>query len=117
RALELSEMPKSKLNLPAYRLVALAAAAGLIAGVIAVYVMGVPEGNMDAAQSACAAKSDTAEALQPAMVGEVAAMLPADPPQALTDLTFNGPDGKPMKLSDLAGKTILLNLWATCFVP
>ena len=43
-------------------------------------------------------------------------MLPADPPQSLKSLAFNAPDGKPMTLADRAGKTVLLNLWATwCF--
>lgn len=31
--------------------------------------------------------------------------------------TFNGPDGKAMVLSDLKGKVILLNLWATWCAP
>jgi thiol-disulfide isomerase/thioredoxin len=31
--------------------------------------------------------------------------------------TFNGPDGKAMKLSDLKGKVVLLNLWATWCAP
>jgi len=39
------------------------------------------------------------------------AMKVAKPP------TFNGPDGKPMQLSDLKGKVILLNLWATWCAP
>ena len=30
---------------------------------------------------------------------------------------FNGPDGKPMTLSDLKGKVVLLNLWATWCAP
>ena len=39
------------------------------------------------------------------------AMAVAKPP------TFNGPDGKPMMLSDLKGKVVLLNLWATWCAP
>ena len=39
------------------------------------------------------------------------AMAVAKPP------TFNGPDGKPMTLSDLKGKIVLLNLWATWCAP
>ncbi len=44
-------------------------------------------------------------------------MLPADPPQSLAKLAFNSPDGKPMTLADRAGKTVLLNLWATWCAP
>jgi len=35
----------------------------------------------------------------------------------MPDLAFEGPDGKPMKLSDLRGKVVLLNLWATWCAP
>ena len=43
--------------------------------------------------------------------------MPADPPQSLQSLAFNGPDGKPMTLADRAGKTLLVNLWATWCAP
>ena len=51
------------------------------------------------------------------LTGEVAALLPADPPQSMKSLAFNGPDGKPMTIADHAGKTVLLNLWATWCAP
>ena len=35
----------------------------------------------------------------------------------LPDLTFQDADGKPRKLSDWRGKTVLVNLWATWCVP
>ena len=44
-------------------------------------------------------------------------MLAASPPQSLSDLAFNGPDGQPMTLRDLSGKTVLMNLWATWCAP
>ena len=31
--------------------------------------------------------------------------------------TFNGPDGKPMKVADFKGKPLLVNLWATWCAP
>ncbi|MBE0692671.1 MAG: TlpA family protein disulfide reductase, partial [Aquamicrobium sp.] len=49
--------------------------------------------------------------------GEVAAMLAASPPQSLRGLSFNAPDGTPMTLADLSGRTVLLNLWATWCAP
>ena len=66
---------------------------------------------------ACAAKSDRAKKVAAAATGQVAALLPADPPQSLKSLAFNGPDGKPMTIADHAGKTVLLNLWATWCAP
>jgi len=111
---------------PAVRLILLAAVAGALAGAVAVYVTSRPAGNNqpelpaaalnEADVAACAAKADKAKSLAASATGEVAAMLPADPPQSLKALAFNAPDGKPMTLADRAGKTVLLNLWATwCF--
>ena len=69
------------------------------------------------ADAACAAKAESAKTVEAADTGHVAAMLPADPPQSLAAIAFNGPDGKPMTLADRAGKTVLLNLWATWCAP
>src|SRR5258706_6803193 len=38
-------------------------------------------------------------------------------PLRLLDLAFEDADGKPKKLSDWRGKTVLVNLWATWCVP
>src|SRR5216683_1535797 len=49
--------------------------------------------------------------------GEVAALTMATAPLRLPDLAFQDADGKPRKLSDWRGKTLLVNLWATWCVP
>ena len=111
---------RNRLLLPGLRPIVIALVAGAIAGAVAIYVTGGLDGNggrSDPADIACAAKAETAKKLGAAAVGEVAAMLAADPPQSLAKLAFNGPDGKPMTLADLGGKTVLLNLWATWCVP
>ncbi len=41
----------------------------------------------------------------------------ATAPLKLPDLAFEDADGKPVKLSDWRGKTVLVNLWATWCVP
>lgn len=118
-------MANGKFHLPTARLVALAVVAGMAAGAFGVYVMGSPSGNNgqqvaagDAGESdACSAKTELAKAAGDAARGEVAAMLPADPPRSLTDLAFNAPDGTPMTIADLSGKTLLVNLWATWCAP
>lgn len=112
---------------PAIRLILLAVVAGALAGAVAVYVTSRPAGNnaaeatapvvSEADVAACVAKADIAKTLAASATGDVAAMLPADPPQSLKGLAFNAPDGKPMTLADLAGKTVLLNLWATWCAP
>ena len=117
---------EKKSTFPAVRLILLAVVAGALAGAVAVYVTSRPAGNNEAAApaasvseadvAACAARAETAKSVAASATGDVAAMLPADPPQSLRTLAFNDPDGKPMTLADRSGKTVLLNLWATwCF--
>jgi len=119
---------EKKSSFPAARLIVLAVVAGAIAGAVAVYVTSRTAGNnaaqapavaqaSDADIAACAAKTERAKQVGAAATGAVAAMLPSDPPQSLKALAFNGPDGKPMTLADRAGKTVLLNLWATWCAP
>lgn len=111
---------------PATRLIAAALVAGALAGAVAVYVRGGLDGNNAPGpvavadgkdDAACAGKSDRAKKIASTATGQVAALLPADPPQSLKSLAFNGPDGKPMTIADHAGKTVLLNLWATWCAP
>lgn len=111
---------------PAPRLILAALVAGVLAGAVAVYVRESGSGNNAPDQVAtadskddvaCAAGADHAKKVAAAATGEVAALLPADPPQSMRHLAFNGPDGKPMTLADHAGKTLLLNLWATWCAP
>ncbi|MEP9373013.1 TlpA disulfide reductase family protein [Mesorhizobium sp. KR1-2] len=128
-------MADGKKLIPTTRLLVMAALAGAVAGAIAVYVSNTLSGNNapvvaqqvaakapvaganSADNAACAAKTDKARATADAAAGEVAAMLPADPPQSLKSLAFTAPDGKPMTLADHAGKTLLVNLWATWCAP
>jgi len=117
---------KSKL-IPAPRAILIALVAGALAGAVAVYVREGLSGNnaellpapveTTAADTACAAKAASAKTIAAAAVGAVAAMSPADPPVNLAGLAFNSPDGKPMSVGTLSGKTLLLNLWATWCAP
>jgi thiol-disulfide isomerase/thioredoxin len=66
---------------------------------------------------ACRAAVDTAKKIAPLAQGEVAALTMATAPLKLPDLAFEDADGKPKKLSDWRGKTVLVNLWATWCVP
>jgi thiol-disulfide isomerase/thioredoxin len=121
---------------PATRLVAVALVAGALAGAVAVYVRENHLGNATPPETvaggsqddvACAGKAETARTVAASATGQVAALLPADPPQSLKALAFEGADGKPMTLADFAGKpaggqaakgkTLLVNLWATWCAP
>lgn len=65
----------------------------------------------------CALSTALSEKLKPLARGEVAALSLARTPRPATELTFEGPDGQPRKLSEFRGKAVLLNLWATWCVP
>lgn len=119
-------MANGQSNLPTGRLIGIAAVAGVLAGALGVYVMGGPSGNNEptpataavdpAAAAACEAKTEKVASLDPLIKGEVAAMLPADPPRLVGDLAFNDPQGNRMQLGDI-GKVTLVNLWATWCAP
>ena len=67
--------------------------------------------------SACAGAVDLARKIGPLARGEVAALTMATSPLRLPDLAFWDAEGKPRKLSEWRGKTVLVNLWATWCVP
>ena len=67
--------------------------------------------------SACNGAVSLAQKIAPLAHGEVAALTVATTPLRLPDLAFEDADGKPKKLSDWRGRTVLVNLWATWCVP
>ncbi len=114
-------MTDQKKSLPAVRIVALAALAGLIAGAALIYVKETGSGNGAGAETAasdtCPLAAGKVAAITPFLKGQVAAMSPVPEPHPVPGLTFKGADGKDLTLADFAGKTVLLNLWATWCVP
>ncbi|ASY57979.1 MULTISPECIES: thiol:disulfide interchange protein TlpA [Sinorhizobium] len=113
-------MQDQKKRPPAVKLFALAALFGVIAGAAAVYVKETGSGNGGAAPTAdasCPLAGEKVAALTPLMRGQVAAMTPAANPRPIGGLDFTGPDGKPLTLASFAGKTVLVNLWATWCLP
>src|SRR4051812_42593531 len=67
--------------------------------------------------AACSGAVSLARKIAPLAHGEVAALTMATTPLRLPDLVFEDADGKPKKLTDWRGKTVLVNLWATWCVP
>jgi thiol-disulfide isomerase/thioredoxin len=90
-------------------------AIGGLAGFAALYGLGLS--RAPAGDPACRAAVATAQKIAPLARGEVAALTMASAPLKLPDLAFEDADGKPKKLSDFRGKTLLVNLWATWCVP
>ena len=95
--------------------IAAGAIAGLAVGLAAVYGIGALQRNP--ADAACRPAAALADHLATLAHGEVAAVSVASAPRRLPDLTFNDASGKPRKLSEWRGRTVLLNLWATWCVP
>src|ERR1700709_959493 len=89
---------------------------GALIGFAAVYGFGAFKRG-PAGDSACNGAVDLAKKIAPLAQGEVAALTMATIPLRLPDLAFEDADGKPRKLSDWRGKTVLVNLWATWCVP
>jgi thiol-disulfide isomerase/thioredoxin len=115
-----NEMTTRKpLGLPSLKLISIAAVAGIIAGAAAVYIKETGSGNGggETASGQCAATKDLAQKITPLAKGQVAAMVAANEPRKLTTVAFNDADNKPLTLDSFAGKTVLLNLWATWCVP
>jgi thiol-disulfide isomerase/thioredoxin len=88
---------------------------GAVAGFAGIYGFGGL--RRSAGDPACAATVDLARKIAPLAHGEVAALTMATKGLRLPDLAFDDGDGKPRKLSDWRGKTVLVNLWATWCVP
>ena len=89
---------------------------GAAIGFAAVYGFGGLVHNASG-DPACRPAVDVARRIGPLAHGEVAALTMATAPLRLPDLAFQDADGKPRKLSDWRGKTVLVNLWATWCVP
>ena len=98
-------------------LFALVAVAGAIAGALAVYFTGLGPGNRTLVAGNSAPAIAAAKRLAPLAHGELAAFRAADPPAKLDQLDFKAPDGADVSLASFAGKTVLLNLWATWCAP
>lgn len=117
----MSEPEKPRTNL--LRLIGLAVLAGTLAGAAALYVNGSApvHGEVQTTSgdqvSTCAANPVTAEAIGKAASGDVAGMLPANPPKSLALFGFNSPDNTPITIGEFKGRTVLMNLWATWCVP
>jgi thiol-disulfide isomerase/thioredoxin len=89
---------------------------GAVIGFVGVYGIGSWK-RTAAGDSGCRPAVDLAHKLAPLAQGEVAALTMATAPLRLPDLAFEDADGKPKKLSDWHGRTVLVNLWATWCVP
>ena len=115
-----------------------AAIVGSLVGIVAIYVSETGSGNIvgprasgEAAKAANARQSDVAEErlacadapiragkLADFATGDVAAMIPmTDRGLDISPVAFKGPDSSALTIGSFAGRTTLVNLWATWCVP
>lgn len=114
-----------------------AAVAVVAVGVVAIYVFGNRQGNTTPEVAApptltgpaqlaaatpeqeanCELAPEAAAALDELATGDLAAFRVNTRPISLAALDFQTADGTPLSIADFAGRTILLNLWATWCVP
>jgi len=99
---------------PTRRVFAAIAIVAVAAGLAAVYV--TERGAVESG-GRCAAAAPKAAALKPFATGDLAALLPADAPADFSGLVLHAPDGGERHVSEFAGRTVLLNMWATWCVP
>ncbi len=97
------------------RIIATAAVLGVIVGVAGIYMTSPATRNESAAL--CSTDSTVTDRLKPFARGEVAGVLVPDLPRKLPELRFQDGEGKDLTLADFAGKTVLLNIWATWCAP
>jgi len=111
------ELPSPHLKATRRIPIAIAAVAiGAAIGFAGVYGIGGLRRNASG-DPACRGAVELARKIAPLAHGEVAALTMATVPLRLPDLAFWDADGKPKKLSDWRGRTVLVNLWATWCVP
>ena len=89
----------------------------LAGGALGLYGIVHDSGKLIAHTGACAQSLDLAQAVDPLARGELAALTLATRPNQLGPISFDDANGRKTTVAAFAGKTILLNLWATWCVP
>jgi thiol-disulfide isomerase/thioredoxin len=97
------------------RVIALAAVLGAAAGVGAMYM--TSGGGRNETAALCSTDRSVTDRLKPLARGQVAGVLVPDQPRKLPPLRFKDGEGRDVTLADFAGKTVLVNLWATWCAP
>jgi thiol-disulfide isomerase/thioredoxin len=94
----------------------IALAAIVIAAVAIAIVVWV--GNAGAPRASdCVPQPAAAKAINAAATGQLAALNGTGTGRGYADLAFTDEAGKPMRIADFAGKTLLVNFWASWCVP
>lgn len=111
--------PQARGKVRARRAAPIVAALALlvVAGAFGLYGIARGHGKQVAHSGACARSLDAAQSIDTLVHGELAALAPARAPRDLAAVAFDDADGHKTTIGSFAGKTVLLNLWATWCVP
>jgi thiol-disulfide isomerase/thioredoxin len=100
-------------GLMARRLTAIGAAVGVTALVVGFAVFNMTPGSA----TGCPAQPEAAARIDAAAVGQLAAMNGTGGGRGFADMAFQDADGQPVTIGTFAGKTLLVNFWASWCVP
>jgi thiol-disulfide isomerase/thioredoxin len=106
------EPAKSRKTLPR-----LYAAGALVVAALAITATLMLSNAQPSGAAGCAPIPDAAAAVDKVAVGELAAVQGTGKGRSYADLPFQDASGKPVTLKDFAGKTLLVNFWASWCIP
>ncbi|MBN9582520.1 MAG: thiol:disulfide interchange protein, partial [Afipia sp.] len=101
------QQPQSRKPSRRVPLIVAAVLIGAVLGYAGVYGIGGLTGN-PSGDPACRPAVDLARKIAPLARGEMAALTMASAPMRVPDLAFEDGDGKPRKLSEWRGRTVLV---------
>lgn len=111
-------MQQSKKSLSTGGLIVIMAVLGGVAGAGLLYGKSLLSGNgEEKTATACTATQEELVRLGEQATGDVAAMIMRESASPLPDLVFQAKDDSNRTLQSFAGKTLLVNLWATWCIP
>ena len=93
------------------------AAGALVVGALAIATALVVSNVQRSGAAGCDPMPEAAAAIDKVAVGELAAIEPTGKGRSYADLPFEDENGKPLTLKDFAGKTLLVNFWASWCIP
>ncbi|MGB8899627.1 MAG: TlpA disulfide reductase family protein [Methylocella sp.] len=112
-----NDSKKARAPLVSRRVAFAAVAIACVVLAFVLYGIKAPGGKETAETPACPGAAERAARLKPLVRGEIAALTLATEPKPLPELDFETPEGTKASLANFAGRTVLLNLWATWCVP
>lgn len=91
--------------------------AGLFAAALGIATLVYVSNGTQSQAHECSVAAGAADAIDMVAQGQLAALMPTGTGRGYADLAFLDDDGKNITMADLAGKSLLVNFWATWCGP